>query len=195
MVTLLGYNAKLFKQINKPKKPYILFLSSLKPSKNVEGLIRAFYELRTTNYELVIAGKKAWLYEKIFALVNQLGLENKVKFTGFVDEATKVTLMQEASVYVLPSFHEGFGIPVLEAMACGTPVVVSQVASLPEVAGDAGIYVDPYNTESIAQGIMDAIGPERSRRVNRGLKRVKLFSWAKTATTTLKVLESAFNQV
>lgn len=195
VVTLLGYNAKLFKQTNQPKKPskkpYILFLSSLKPSKNVEGLIRAFYELRTMNYELVIAGKKAWLYEKIFDLVKQLGLENTVKFTGFVDEATKVTLMQEASAYVLPSFHEGFGIPVLEAMACGTPVVVSNVASLPEVGGDAAVYVDPYNTESIAQGIIDAIGPERSRRVKRGLKRVKLFSWAKTAQATLQCLETA----
>ncbi len=191
VVTLLGYNTKLFKSTNKPPKPYILFLSSLKPNKNVEGLIRAFYELRTMNYELVIAGKKAWAYDQIFTLVKQLGLENKVKFTGFVRDATKLTLMQEASAFVLPSFHEGFGIPVLEAMACGTPVVISDVASLPEVGGDAAIYIDPHDPKSIAQGIIEAIGPKRNQWVKKGLERVKLFSWAKCAQQTLKCLETA----
>ena len=105
-------------------------------------------------------GKKAWHYDQIFTLVKQLGLEDRVKFTGFVDEATKVTLMQEAFAYVLPSFHEGFGITVLEAMACGTPVVISNVASLPEVGGRAAIYVDPHDPKSIAQGIIEAMGPE-----------------------------------
>ncbi|MEK7090998.1 MAG: glycosyltransferase family 1 protein [Patescibacteria group bacterium] len=191
VVTLLGYNTKLFKPSHKPRKPYILFLSSLKPNKNVEGLIRAFYNLTPRTYNLVIAGKKAWLYDQIFALVKQLGLEDEVKFTGFVDEATKVALMQRASAYVLPSFHEGFGIPVLEAMACGTPVVISQVASLPEVGGDAAIYVDPHDPKSIAQGIIQAMGPERSQRIKKGLERVKLFSWAKTAQLTLTCLETA----
>ena len=195
IVTLLGYNTKLFKPAHKPPKPYILFLSSLKPSKNVEGLIRAFHQLGTQHLalstKLVIAGKKAWLYGQIFALVKRLGLEDRVKFTGFVDEAAKVTLMQEASAYVLPSFHEGFGIPVLEAMACGTPVVISQVASLPEVAGNAGIYVDPYSPASIADGIKTAIGPKREEFVHAGLKRVKLFSWAKCAQLTLTCLETA----
>ncbi len=191
VVTLLGYNTKLFKPTNKPPKPYILFLSSLKPNKNVEGLIRAFYELKTMNYELVIAGKKAWHYDQIFTLVKQLGLENKVKFTGFVDEITKVTLMQEASAYVLPSFHEGFGITILEAMACGTPVVISRVASLPEVGGDAAIYVDPHDIKSIAQGIIEAAGSERSRRVKLGIERVKLFSWAKCAQETILCLQTA----
>lgn len=190
-VTLLGYNTKLFKSGHSSPKPYILFLSSLKPNKNVEGLIRAFYELRTMNYELVIAGKKAWHYGQIFALVKQLGLEDKVKFTGFVDEATKVTLMQEASAYVLPSFHEGFGITVLEAMACGTPAVISNVASLPEVGGSAAIYVNPHDPKSIAQGIIESIGPNRSQWVKKGLERVKLFSWAECARQTLKCLQTA----
>lgn len=190
-VTLLGYNTKLFKPSHKPPKPYILFLSSLKPNKNVEGLIRTFSLLEPRTYNLVIAGKKAWHYDQIFALVKQLGLENRIKFTGFVNESTKVTLMQEASAYILPSFHEGFGITVLEAMACGTPVVISNVASLPEVGGKAAIYVDPHDPKSIAQGIIDAIGPKRSQWVKKGLERVKLFSWAECARQTLKCLQTA----
>lgn len=191
VVTPLGYNAKIFKKSHVPKKPYILFLSSLKPSKNVEGLIKAFDLLKIENLKLKIVGKKAWLYEQIFALVKQLGLEDRIKFTGFVDEATKVTLMQEASAFVLPSFYEGFGIPVLEAMACGTPVVISNRTSLPEVAGNAGIYVDPHSPASIAEGIKTAIGPKREEFVHAGLKRVKLFSWAKCAQVTLTCLETA----
>lgn len=209
-VTLLGYNTKLFRPSHKPPKPYILFLSSLKPNKNIEGLIRAFNELINTpspsvsppklggdqegvpvGLNLVIAGKKAWHYDQIFALVKQLGLKDKVKFTGFVDKSTKVTLMQNASAYVLPSLHEGFGITVLEAMACGTPVVISNVASLPEVGGDAAIYVNPHDPKSIAQGIIEAIGPERGRRIKKGLERVKLFSWAECARQTLKCLQTA----
>ena len=166
-------------------------LSSLKPSKNVEGLIKAFDLLKIKNLKLKIVGKKAWHYDQIFTLVKQLGLEDRVKFTGFVDEATKVTLMQEAFAYVLPSFHEGFGITVLEAMACGTPVVISNVASLPEVGGRAAIYVDPHDPKSIAQGIIEAMGPERSRRIKKGLQRVKLFSWAECARQTLKCLQTA----
>ena len=195
IVTPLAYDKKLFKPTPGPVcQPYILFLGSLRPSKNIEGLIRAFAKLSLHDLpvgtQLVVAGKKAWLYERIFTLSRELKLEGKVIFTGFVAEAEKPVLMTMASAFVMPSFYEGFGIPVLEAMACGTPVVVSCVASLPEVAGDAGIYIDPHNIDSICQGIMDAIGPERSRWVERGLKRVKLFSWAKTAQLTLKCLET-----
>ncbi len=206
-VTYLAYDKKLFKPASKivneathrlvhgEVKPYILFLGSLRPSKNIEGLIRAFAKLSLSELpvgtQLVIAGKKAWLYEQIFQLTRDLKLEGKVVFTGFVEESEKPVLMSQAAAFVMPSFYEGFGIPVLEAMACGTPVVVSNIASLPEVAGDAGIYVDPYDIDSIGRGIMEAIGPERSRRVNKGLKRVKLFSWAKTAQLTLACLETA----
>ena len=196
-VTHLAYDKKLFKPTSGVSQiePYILFLGSLKPSKNIEGLIRAFAKLSLSQLpvgtQLVIAGKKAWLYEKIFQLTRDLKLEGKIAFIGFVAESEKPVLMSQAAAFVMPSFYEGFGIPVLEAMACGTPVVVSNIASLPEVAGNAGIYVDPYDIDSIGRGIMEAIGPERSRRVNKGLKRVKLFSWAKTARQTLACLETA----
>ena len=197
IVTPLAYDKKLFKptRIVSKAEPYILFLGSLKPSKNIEGLVRAFAKLSLADLpvgtQLVIVGKKAWLYTRIFELVKSLKLEGKVDFRGFVEEAEKPVLMSQAAAFVMPSFYEGFGIPALEAMACGTPVVVSNVASLPEVAGDAGIYVDPKSVDSIATGIKMALGPKRQEFVNRGLKRVKLFSWVKTAMQTLKVIESA----
>lgn len=172
------------------KTPYILFLSSLKPSKNIEGLLRAFKNLKPKTHNLVIAGKKAWLFDQIFQLVKDLNLDNQVVFTGFVDEADKPALMTQAAAFVLPSFHEGFGIPVLEAMACGSPVVVSQVASLPEVAGPAGIYVDPFSVDSITHGLSVAISKSRPRYVELGYAQVKKFSWKKTAALTLQVLES-----
>lgn len=203
VVTPLAYNSKLFKPtqnqsvLNKYsiKKPYILFLGSLKPSKNIDSLIRAFAKLSLQDLpvgtQLVIAGKKAWLYEKIFALCDELNLQGKVVFTGFVEDTEKPVLMSSCSAFVLPSYFEGFGIPVLEAMACGVPVVVSNVASLPEVAGEAGIYIDPYDVDSLAEGIKMVFSPKAHEFVKLGLKRVKLFSWAKTAQATLKCLETA----
>ncbi|KKU28440.1 MAG: Glycosyl transferase, group 1 [Candidatus Amesbacteria bacterium GW2011_GWA2_47_11b] len=193
-VTPLAYDQKLFKPTTDASvllkygisKPYILFLGSLKPNKNVEGLIRAFYSLEPKTYNLVIAGKKAWLYDSIIKLA-----KDRVVFTGFVDSRDKPALMSQAAAFIMPSFFEGFGIPVLEAMACGTSVVISDVASLPEVGGDATIYVDPHDPKSIAQGIIDATGPERGRWVKKGLERVKLFSWATCAQLTLKCLETA----
>ena len=202
VVTPLAYNQKLFKPTSDQKvlakygikKPYILFLSSLKPSKNVDGLVRAFAKLSLQDLpvgtQLVIAGKKAWLYEDLFRLTEGLNLQGKVIFTGFVDDAEKPVLMSSCSAFVLPSFFEGFGIPVLEAMACGVPVVISNVASLPEVAGEAGIYVDPTSVDSIANGIKTAFSAKASEFVKQGLKRVKSFSWAKTARATLTCLET-----
>jgi glycosyltransferase involved in cell wall biosynthesis len=201
-VSYLAYDEQMFKPAPNPKvplkygihKPYILFLSSLKPSKNVEGLVKAFFEFKK-NYKrkdlaLVIAGKKAWLYEQIFELVKKLDLSGDVIFTGFVDETDVPALMTEAQAFAMPSFFEGFGIPVLEAMACGTPVIVSNVASLPEVAGNAGIFVDPKDPSSIAQGIREAFGKDRNRYISLGLSQVKKFSWSKCAQETLEVIES-----
>jgi len=193
-----GYDKKLFRPTKNAKtltkygikEPYLLFLSSLKPSKNVEGLIKAFHQSNLP-HNLVISGKKGWLYNKIFEIVKQLKLEDRVIFTGFVDEPDVPVLMTHAAAFVMPSFFEGFGIPVLEAMACGTPVTVSQIASLPEVAGEAGIYVNPHDIASIVSGLKTAIGPRRKEFVKMGLERVKLFSWDKCARQTLACLETA----
>lgn len=199
VVTYPGYDQKLFKPTRNPKtlekygitEPFFLFLSSLKPSKNVERLIKAFDNLEPRTHNLVISGKKAWLYDQIFTRVKELGLERRVIFTGFVEESEVPVLMSHASAFVMPSLFEGFGIPALEAMACGTPVVVSRIASLPEVAGRAGIYVDPNNIESIISGLRTATGSDREKFVKAGLERVKSFSWDKCARQTLSCLQTA----
>jgi len=197
-ITYLGYDKKIFYPHSDPNmlqkygitKPYILFVSSLKPSKNVEGLITAFRKL-PNSYQLVIVGKKAWMYDQIFKLVNDLQLKNRVIFTDYLPTAEVPILMSMSECFVLPSFHEGFALPAIEAMSCGTPVVVSNVANLPEIAGDAVIYIDPHNPKSIGDGINRAIGPKRASYVAAGLKRVKLFSWENCARQTLLCLQTA----
>jgi glycosyltransferase involved in cell wall biosynthesis len=201
LVTHLSFDNQLFRPTVDPavinkygiKTPYFLFLSSLKPSKNIINLITAFNKLNNPNYSLVIAGKKGWLYDEIFDQVTKLNLSDRVIFTGFVPESDIPPLMTHSSAFVLPSFYEGFGIPVLEAMACGAPVVVSRVASLPEVAGSAGIYVNPYSVDSIMSGLQVAISSNSRKFVQLGLSRVKSFSWEETARKTLSLLEGIKN--
>lgn len=188
-VTYLGFDEKVFKPSNQSKGNYFLYLGSLKPSKNVEGLVRAYHQGKFTQ-DLVIVGKKAWLYESIFNLVKELKLEEKVFFKGFVDDSEVPGLMQSAQALVMPSFYEGFGIPVLEAMACGTPVVISDVASLPEVAGEAGLYVNPADPTSIMEGMKMAIGKNRDVYVKKSLQQAQKFNWEKCAWETLGILES-----
>lgn len=180
------------------KNDYILFLSTLKPSKNVEGLLKAFKLLITDNAllktALVIAGKKGWLYKSIFEKVKDLNIEKRVIFTDFIDEDDKPALYFGAKVFVSPSFWEGFGIHVLEAMACGTPVVVSRVASLPEVAGKTGIYVDANSRKSIARGIKKVINmtaKEYNELAERSIRQAEKFTWEDTARKTIEVLEKA----
>lgn len=178
---------------------YVLYLGTLKPSKNVEGLITAFhavitnYQLSIPNLKLVIAGKKGWMFETIFKKAENLGLRNKVVFTDFVPEEDKPALIKGARVFVLPSFWEGFGLDVLNAFGCGVPVVASNAGSLPEVVGDAGILVDPNDTESIAGGISEVLLADKSQYnslVSKGLAQAARFSWEKTARETLKILEN-----
>lgn len=174
---------------------YILFLSTLKPSKNIEGLLDAFDLIKNKfpKYKLVIAGKKGWLYESIYKKVRKLGLEERLIFTDYVDEKDKPALINGAKVFVLCSFWEGFGMDVLNALSCGTPVVVSRVASLPEVAGDAGIYVNPKSTKSIARGLEKVLSLDKVKYnslVKKGLVQVERFSWEKTAQKTLKLIKS-----
>jgi len=200
-VTYPGYDNNKFKienvkfKIEEAKKKYgikgeyILFLSTLKPSKNIEGLLEAFSQLTRMNpVKLVIAGKKGWLYETIFEKVKQLNLEEKTVFTDFVAEEDMPGLMRSAKVFVLPSFWEGFGIPVVEAMACGVPIVVSDRGSLPEIVNKAGIIVNPDSPESIAKGIESAI--KNSAELKKaGLENVKRFSWKECAEITLEKLK------
>lgn len=172
---------------------YILYLGTLKPSKNLEGLVKAFSSIKNEEVgtKLVIAGKKGWMYESVFKKVKELKLEDDVIFTDFVPEKDKPGLIAGAKVFVLPSFWEGFGLDVLSAMAAGVPVVASNVGSLPEVVGDAGVLVDPKDTDSIAEGLKKVLFASEAKYNSMreaGLNQAKKFSWEKTARETLKVI-------
>jgi len=171
---------------------YLLFLGTLKPSKNTETLIEAFSTIshQPLAITLVIAGKKGWLYDAIFEKVKKLKVEDRVIFTDYVPDEDKPALMAGAKVFCLPSFWEGFGLDVLNALACGVPVVISDKGSLPEVAGEAGIYVDPESSESISRGIAKVLSLgklEYNRLVEKGFEQVKKFSWEATARKTLEI--------
>jgi glycosyltransferase involved in cell wall biosynthesis len=141
---------------------------------------------------LVIAGKKGWLYEEIFQQVEELGLEGSVVFTDYVPEGDLPALLSGARLFVFPSLYEGFGLPVLEAMACGTPVVCSSASSLPEVVGDAAVLVDPMDVKGLAMAIERVLGDEelRAKLIEHGFEQAKKFSWERCARETLDVLES-----
>lgn len=171
---------------------YILYLGTLKPSKNIEGLINAFAKvLKFEDVKLVIAGKKGWMYEDIFRKVKDLKLEKNIIFTDFVPEGDKPALIKGAKVFVLPSFWEGFGLDVLNAMACGVPVVASNIGSLPEVVGNAGVLIDPNSVDSMAQGIKEVLlapAAKYNTMIDRGLTQAKKFSWEKTAKRTFEII-------
>lgn len=175
---------------------YILYLGTLKPSKNIEQLVESFAKISKDrpNLSLVIAGKKGWLYDEIFKKVKKLKLDNKIIFTDFLPEEDKPALMAGAKVLATPSLTEGFGMIAIESMACGTPVVVSEIPAFGEVVADAGIFVDPNSTSSIAEGIDKILNMPKvsyNKLVSKGLKRASEFSWEKAARQTLEVLENA----
>ncbi|MEK7543844.1 MAG: glycosyltransferase family 1 protein [Patescibacteria group bacterium] len=180
-------------------KNYILSVGTLQPRKNYVRLIEAFSGFLSTNkqrfgdIDLVIVGKKGWLYEEILAAPAQLGIADRVKFLDFVPDEDLTRLYEQALCFALPSLYEGFGLPVLEAMAKNVPVVVSNVSSLPEIAGKAAVYVDPENTESITRGLLAAVRERNLMqgrwRLKKGLEQVKKFTWEHAARKTLEVLE------
>lgn len=170
---------------------YILFLGVLEPRKNVSRLIRAYSALSSElkHYKLVIAGGHGWLYEEMYSLVKELSLQNRVIFTGMVCDEELPDLYRGASLFVYPSLMEGFGIPPLEAMACGIPVIASNTSSFPEVLCDAALLVNPLNEEEITSAITGILTDKEvyQNLVNKGLKRASLFSWKESARRTLDV--------
>jgi glycosyltransferase involved in cell wall biosynthesis len=183
------------------RKNYILSLGTLKPSKNIEGIIQSYSKLSVNNnnfrdYQLVVAGKKGWLYEKIFQLVKDNNLENKVVFTDYINEEEKRALYKGARLLLSPSFWEGFGMHVLESMACGTPVVISRDNSMGEIAGSVGVYVNPNNIDSISEGVQKVVRLNNSEYNKLSVKccqQAEGFSWEKTAAETLGVLTKVLN--
>jgi glycosyltransferase involved in cell wall biosynthesis len=178
------------------KGPYILALGTLQPRKNFATLIRAYNLLVKEHHiphKLIIGGGKGWLYDDIFDTVRELNLEELVEFPGFVADEHLPALYRGADVFAFPSLYEGFGIPILEALGCGTPVITSTTSSLPEVAGDAALYIDPQDYAALADAIWQAISDATLRQTlrQRGLERVMLFTWEKAATTLLDVYHRA----
>jgi glycosyltransferase involved in cell wall biosynthesis len=171
----------------KIQKPYIFYVGNAYPHKNVEGLVKAFLEIRR-NYQylqLVLAGNDHYFWRKI----KEKYQDKNIIYAGFVSDEEMVALYKEAACYIVPSFEEGFGIPLLEAMACGTPVVSSDAASLPEIGGDAAIYFDPKNINEMSQKIMEVLNSQKIKKelIEKGEKRYKDFSWEKLARETLEV--------
>ena len=172
---------------------YVLFVGTIEPRKNVSGLLRAFAYLQR-KYEindvgLVIAGAKGWLFDETLDLVSELGLEESVYFLGRVTDEDLHKLYVGARCHVHAAYYEGFGLPPLEAMACGTPTIVSNVSSLPEVVGDAALLVDPKEAEEIAVAIYRLLTDDRLHQelAEKGLQRAKIFSWNRAAEKTLDV--------
>jgi glycosyltransferase involved in cell wall biosynthesis len=211
-VTHLGYDQNVFHPADERKveeirkkysldTPYFINTSSLLwYRKNLVRLIEAFDILRKREPErpvkLVITGKRGEAYEEIVALIAKLGLEKEVMLTGYIPLEDMPVLVAGAEALVFPSLDEGFGLPLVEAMACGCPVISSNVSAIPEVLGGAGILVDPVDT----QGIMEAMRrlllepTERERLRNLGLERAKEFSWEKAAELTLEIFQRVAGQ-
>jgi len=178
--------------------PFVLHTGTLEPRKNIGTLIEAFATLKARGdlpHKLVIAGKKGWLYQPLFDLVKSKGLEHEVIFPGFVDDRDLPSLYSAADVFVFPSFYEGFGLPPLEAMACGAPVVCSGASSLPEVVGDAAILFDPRDVHALTAAMSRVLTDETLRRglSAQGLARAKRFTWERTAVSTLDVYQECYN--
>lgn len=186
--------------------PYFLFVGTIQPRKNLVRLIEAYSmllkrpgplrlaasEASPAGMSLVLAGKPGWLNEDIYAAPRKLGVEQHVQFLGHVEPTELPALYSGAVALVFPSLFEGFGLPILEAFACGCPVITSNVSSMPEVAGDAALLVDPTSPEEIVQAMERVLDrKERERLVRAGKARAQEFTWQRASRETLAVLEEA----
>ncbi|MGD1997205.1 MAG: glycosyltransferase family 1 protein, partial [Anaerolineae bacterium] len=172
------------------RRPYVLSVGTLQPRKNYIRLMRAFAELRPDGHKLIIAGGEGWLCEPILAEAEKHG--DRIRMLGFVEESDLPALYRGAALFAFPSLYEGFGLPVLEAMACGVPVVCSNVSSLPEVAGEAALLTDPHDEEALAEAMQRVLEDEelQQQMVTRGLERATAFTWERAAQQLLAAFEA-----
>lgn len=196
-----GVDRKKFKPASKPQiaevreaygleKPFILYLGTLEPRKNIVSILTAYASLENRkDFNLVLAGKKGWMYGELFKQVGELGIEEDVVFTDFVPDKHKPALLSAAEVFVYPSFFEGFGMPVVEAQACGTPVITSNVTSLPEAGGKAVVYVDPERIDDLEGAMENLLSSPKLRESLRekGLKNARKFRWEESAQKVLQI--------
>ena len=183
-----------FKEKEKLPDNYILAVGTLEPRKNFASLIKGFvtFQKRHPGYKLVIVGKKGWKFKKIEETIKEYDMTDEVIFPGYVKGDDLHKMYKLAKVFVFPSLYEGFGIPPLEAMASGCPVVSSNAASLPEVVGDAGLLIDPQNSYKMAEAVADLIDNDavRNTMIERGYKQVEKFTWEKSARAALEIFNS-----
>jgi len=172
---------------------FILFVGTLEPRKNLTNLIQAYSLFRNRRkdcrHKLVICGMKGWSARDIFETAERLKLKKEIIFTGYVPENDLPLFYNAADLFTFPSLYEGFGLPVLEAMACGTPVITSNTSSLPEIVGEAAIMINPTDVGALADAIDKVLGNESLRQEmrNKGLARTKLFSWEETTKATVRL--------
>ena len=180
-------------------RKFILFVGTLQPRKNITRLIQAYailpQHLKDT-HQLVIVGKKGWLYDEILETPKKYGVEDNTLFLDYVTDADLPSFYKKAVVYVLPSLYEGFGLPILEAMRYGCPVLTSNVSSLPEAGGDAAMYFDPENTEDIEEKMEKVLTDHalRDTMKEKGLSHYKKFTWEKAAQEVLSVVEEVLDK-
>jgi glycosyltransferase involved in cell wall biosynthesis len=186
----LGTNENKFPSSNSFKKkypyPYFIFVGTIEPRKNIDGIIRAFNRYDGPEH-LIIVGKKGWKYKSVIAEFNISFKKNIIHFTDFVSENELSYLYNNATASLYISHYEGFGFPILESMARSCPVITSNNSSLPEVGGDAALYVNPKNTDSVVSAMRKIKDPKvRQKFILLGRKNISRFSWVKTAKETLK---------
>ncbi|MFA6361760.1 MAG: glycosyltransferase family 1 protein, partial [Candidatus Shapirobacteria bacterium] len=195
---------KILSSYNLQNRNYYLYLGTLKPNKNIPFLVRSFskflkQEKKSSLHQgrmsegqvgLVIAGKKGWLFDEIFNTVKKEGIESNVIFTDFVSESQKWTLYKNAICSILPSTYEGFGIPAIESMKIGTPVIVSNIPPLKEVVKNCGLFIDPKNKEDLVKKMIEISDPQiRQKYSVLGQTQANKFTWEQTAKSVLKVFE------
>lgn len=181
-----------FRQRRNLPDRFVFYVGTLEPRKNLTTLLDAYSQVaRDHQAPLLIGGGKGWLYQPIFARLEELGLRDRVHFVGYIDEDELPLWYAAARVFVFPSIYEGFGMPPLEAMACGTPVVTANSASLPEVVGDAGLMVPPTDADALAEALLRLLRDDQLHAAlrERGLQRAAHFSWLATAQKTRAVYE------
>ncbi|WP_261487025.1 glycosyltransferase family 4 protein [Acididesulfobacillus acetoxydans] len=177
---------------------FLLYVGTIEPRKNLERLVEAYgmakQRLGSSSLGLVLAGGKGWLDGPIYQRVQDLGLMHDVTFTGYVPDQDLPTLYNMAMAFVYPSLYEGFGLPPLEAMACGVPVITSNVSSLPEVVGEAGIMVDPYDVEELSNAIVRVVSSHELRQTlsDKGVRRAAQFTWEECALKTWSVYQECY---
>jgi glycosyltransferase involved in cell wall biosynthesis len=175
--------------------PYLLFVSTIEPRKNITSIIAAFNRLKQKHkieHHLVLIGRKGWHYEPIFAAIEHSPWNNQIHHLDYLSDELVALFYSKADAFVYPSHYEGFGLPVLEAMTLGTPVITSNTSSLPEVAGDAALLIDPNDSTSLADAILNVISDSqlREKLISKGKERATLYSWERTAQETLKAYKS-----